>query len=254
MLIGRDTRTATRLLPYLLIPTYRKKDMSRLIKLPERLDKIAAFIEKGASVVDVGSDHGLLPVYLAQSGLATRIIASDISPGSLGAARRAASKHGVVENIEFIETPGLDGIADTMVDTIVIAGMGGQNIASIICEAPWVKKRKVRLILQPQSKTDELCGFLRSTGYSLRDAEIVRDRGRYYIVIVASSGRPRSSLSPEMELYSKLAAKKCPLLTKYIDMLITKTQSAAASVKNSDPTKYETLHKRLTDLRNIREL
>ena len=226
--------------------------MYRLLKLPERLDRIAAFIKEGANVADIGTDHGLLPIYLAQNELASHITATDISAGSLGAARRSASKYGVTDKIEFVEAPGLTGVAKTQVDTVVIAGMGGQNIAEIIRDAPWVKKRKVRLILQPQSKTDELCGFLRSAGYVLRDAEIVRDRSRYYIIFVATSGRSKSLLAPEIELYSILAAKRSPLFISYIDMLINKTQSAASGLRNSVSGKHDILHKKLVDLRNIR--
>ena len=226
--------------------------MNRTLKLPERLDRIAAFIKKGASVVDVGTDHGLLPIYLAQSGLAERIIASDVSAGSLGAARRAASKYGVTDAIKFIEMSGLDGIFETDADTVVIAGMGGQNIAEIIRGAPWLKRRKVRLILQPQSKTDDLCSFLRSAGYTVCDAEIVRDRSRYYVIFVAIAGKPKSPLPPDIELYSILAAKRSPLFINYVDMLITKTQSAAAGLINSDPERYEVLHKKLTDLHSVK--
>ena len=87
--------------------------MNKTVKLPNRLKTVAGFIEKGASVADIGTDHGLLPAYLAQSGSARRIIASDISSGSLEAARRTAEKYGVTEQIEFIVAPGLDGIGET---------------------------------------------------------------------------------------------------------------------------------------------
>ena len=159
--------------------------MLRQTKLPDRLKAVAGFIETGASVVDVGSDHGYLPVYLAINGLARRIIASDISAGSLGAARRSAAKYGVTEAIEFLVAPGLEGVGETRVDTIVIAGVGGETIAGILADAPWTKNGK-RLILQPQTKKDKLVQFLNENGYTIRETKETTDRGRKYTILVVS--------------------------------------------------------------------
>jgi len=158
--------------------------MERKIKLPERLKTIADCIPPGAAVVDVGSDHGYLPVYLAINGLARRIIASDMSSGSLGAARRSAAKYGVTDMIEFVVAPGLSGVAENEVDTVVIAGVGGKTIAGILRDAPWTKSG-TRLILQPQTKKDELRRFLEENGYAIRETKLTHDRGREYVVILA---------------------------------------------------------------------
>ena len=228
--------------------------MTQRLKLPERLSVIAGFISKRASVIDIGTDHGFLPVYLAQNSSAARIIATDISEGSLNAARRNAAKYGVTASIEFILTPGLDGIEEKKINTIVIAGLGGETIASILSKAVWIKERRIKLILQPQSKIDELCGFLRLFGYIFSNAEVVRDNGRYYIVIVAATGKSESFESPEMELYSIISKKRNPLLANYIDTLINKTQSTAAASKISNPARYGSMQIRLEELRSIKEV
>ena len=44
---------------------------------------------------------------------------------------------------------------------MVIAGMGGETIAQILEEAPWVRTRKVPLVLQPMSSLPELRQRLR---------------------------------------------------------------------------------------------
>jgi len=157
--------------------------MKRIIKLPERLNELVYFICEGATVADIGTDHGFLPVYLAQTGLARRIIASDISAGSLEAARRTAGKFGVTEKITFIVAPGLDGITQADVDTIVIAGMGGETIVSILEGALWTKQRGLKLILQPQSKIDVLFRFLYDNGYTIHNTKQVQNRKRQYTII-----------------------------------------------------------------------
>jgi len=226
---------------------------TELIKLPERLASIVSFIKKGAYVIDVGTDHGYLPVYLAQKGLAKHIMASDISPRSLESARRTASKYGVTKKIEFIEAPGLKGIYEEDVDTIVVSGLGGETIVKILSEAPWIKRCKTNLILQPQSKIDVLCGFLRTSGYAFINADIIFENAKYYIIIHAQAGECRNDINPEIELYTILAGKRDPLFEVFLDSLILKNQSTAMSLKSSGNKKYEAVMTRLNDLLNLRK-
>ncbi|MCL1835567.1 MAG: class I SAM-dependent methyltransferase [Oscillospiraceae bacterium] len=144
---------------------------------------MAACIDNGAAVADIGTDHGLLPIHLALNGPASEIIATDISKGSLDSARKNAGKYGVADMITLIETPGLDGLEERNIDTVVIAGLGGETIAGIIAEAPWLKERKLKLVLQPQTKTALLCAQLRASGYTIKTAKLTSDRSRHYVVI-----------------------------------------------------------------------
>ena len=117
-----------------------------------------------------------------------RIIASDISAGSLEAAKRTAAKYGVTDLITFIVAPGLDGLKDEDVDTIVIAGVGGETIIGIIEDSPLTKRRDLRLILQPQTKIAELYFFLKENGYVILDTKRAMDRGRVYTIILTEGG------------------------------------------------------------------
>ena len=148
---------------------------------------LADFISFGAKVADIGTDHGFLPVYLAQRGHADRIIASDISAASLSAARRTAKLAGVTDAVTFIVAPGLDGITQNdkeCIDTIIIAGMGGETILGILDNAPWIKCKKIKLILQQQSKVDMLARFLYDNGYKIQETKSVIDKGRHYTIFL----------------------------------------------------------------------
>ena len=203
-----------------------------MIKLSERLQAIAGFIEKGSSVADIGTDHGYLPVYLAQTGTARRVIASDISEGSLKTARASARKHGLSDMIRFVLASGLAGVAESEADTIVIAGLGGETIAAILEDAPWTRREDVSLILQPQTKVSELCLYLRLHGYSLRGAKLALDGGRLYVVLLVSGSKPDSALEPYVELLTRLMQSNDPLLPRYLDDLITRTSRALEGMKN----------------------
>ncbi|MCL2663938.1 MAG: class I SAM-dependent methyltransferase [Oscillospiraceae bacterium] len=156
----------------------------KYINLSNRLRALTELIDIGAAVADIGADHGYLSIYLAQSRRATRIIATDISIGSLSAARRFANDYDVTESITFMVTPGLDGITAADVDTVVIAGIGGETMLQILENAPWTKSETVKLILQPQSKIDLLCRFLYNNGYNIRETRSVVDKGKSYSIIV----------------------------------------------------------------------
>lgn len=149
---------------------------------------IAGCIDEGASVADIGTDHGFLPVYLAQTGRARKIIASDLSLGSLSSARHSASRYGVTEAVEFRQADGLDGICENDVDTVVIAGVGGETILDMLSRAPWTvgaaRNGRLKLILQAQTKLDVLRDFLRDMGYNISSEQAVVDRGREYVIIV----------------------------------------------------------------------
>ena len=158
----------------------------KLIKLSGRLKAIADLVEKGASLADIGTDHGYLPVYLAQNNITKKIIATDISEASLESARRSVNKYKTAKAITLVVTPGLKGITIDDVDTIVIAGMGGETILGILKNAPWTKHKNVTLILQPQSKADLLCRFLYDNEYNIKTTKLIFDKRKQYMLILSS--------------------------------------------------------------------
>lgn len=191
------------------------------MKLTPRLKAAADMVGTTPCVADIGTDHGYIPVYLALSGKAGRIIASDINSGPLGTARRNAARSGVSDKIEFMLTDGMKGMDGLGIETAVIAGMGGENIAAILDAAPWVKEQGIRLVLQPMTKTGFLSNRLDDSGYAITDEVLVKDGGRIYPVLQVSAGKSRAPLSCA-QIYADriLLEKRDPLLPEYLDRLI----------------------------------
>ena len=227
--------------------------MAQIVNLPERLRTIVGFIQNGASIIDVGTDHGLLPAYLAQNGAASHIIASDISIGSLGSAHHNAAKYGVTDKITFIEASGLSGIRESDVDTIVIAGMGGETIAGILRDAPWTRRSDIRLILQPQTKLPELCDFLRQAGYALQGAKLSLDAGKLYVIMLVHGGKSDSALAPELELLARLMHSEDPLLGRYLDELMNRTRRILDDMSDSGTPEALDLALKLSVYINMKE-
>ena len=225
-----------------------------MIELSKRLAAVARFAENGTNIADIGTDHGYIPVYLAQKGTAKRIAASDIGEGPLQSARSSAVLYGVEDKIEFIRADGLSGI-DSSFDTVILAGMGGDNIISILSDAPWTRA-SAHLILQPQTRVEKLTEWLYNSGFALRDAVLVRDAGKLYIVLSAAGGSGKDTALPEWKKYAlePLISNRDPLLGEYIGQLKEKLHisiSGMESGKSADTEKLEKLKKTYGELCEI---
>ena len=105
--------------------------MDHTFKLPPRLAAIAALVPDGARLADVGTDHALLPIRLLLDGKIQSAVATDIRPGPLSRAKENAYAAGV-QDLSCVLCDGLTDVSPDSVDTVVIAGMGGENIAAIL--------------------------------------------------------------------------------------------------------------------------
>lgn len=151
----------------------------------DRLKLIASHINDGTGVVDVGTDHGYLPIHLAKRGYSGKILASDINLEPIELARRNAKTEGVADRISFYHCDGLDFCDGSDIDTIVIAGMGGESICSILDRAEWCMQSRYKLILNPMSKSEVLRYWLCFNGFLIDSEELVPDNGMLYQVLTA---------------------------------------------------------------------
>ena len=153
------------------------------LKPEGRLAEITSRVAFGVSVLDVGTDHGYIPIYLAENGIAAQIFASDVSTGPLETAKRNAEKRGLSDKITFLLADGIPEAVAPLVDTIIIAGMGGETITGILERAPKTLKDGVFFILQPQTKLDALLNHLQFGEYnSINLSEVTEGRRKYTIV------------------------------------------------------------------------
>ena len=65
------------------LETRDKRKQAGTIKLSARLLTVAGFVRQGSRIADVGTDHGYIPVYLAQTGRIASALAMDVRPGPL---------------------------------------------------------------------------------------------------------------------------------------------------------------------------
>ena len=167
--------------------------------MDKRLLSIATKIPDGKGFVDVGTDHGYLPIYMLDHGYKGKVIGSDINEDPLNCAVRNAEKAAYEDKIRFILCDGLDeGVSDD-VDTIVIAGMGGDTICGILDRAEWCMDSRYRIIMQPMSKAEILRFWLSYNDFEIVEESFLDDNGTLYQIITAIYGK-RCTLS-DAELF-----------------------------------------------------
>ena len=205
------------------------------IRLSPRLQRIADYVVPGSTIIDVGTDHAYIPIWLLQNGICETAFASDIKRGPLENAARDAEACGLADRLSLLLCDGLALCRPECVDTVIIAGMGGETIMGILAAAPWVREK--RLILQPQTKYFELRGFLAENGYCIADASLAYDTGRIYRVWQVEAGEEKDHGRVE----AALMEKRDPLLKPYMEDMIKRLRKQIQGVERASDSSPELL-------------
>lgn len=209
--------------------------------LDARLSTAFDFVRPGASVADIGTDHAYLPAALILQGRVRHAIAADINAGPLAKAAETVDKYGLRNQIDLCLTDGLHGLEGKDITDVLIFGMGGELIAKILEEAPFVRDPAIRLILQPMTKQAELRQWLSQEGFDILDERLSSAAGKTYQTICAEwRGKPYGMSALELELgpciLEKRPAELMPLVKHKVDVLRAKIkgQQCAGAADRED--------------------
>ena len=217
-----------------------------MISLSDRLEKIGNEVNKGETMVDLGTDHGFLPVALWERGISPKVIMADVSEGSLNKAKENCRlSHPDVE-FDFRLGDGLKVIENGEVDAVVIAGMGGILMTEILeadLEKSWSFKK---LILQPRNNVGFLRHWLYNNCYKITNEQLVRE-GKYICEIITAvpieTGVPKMMTSDriEFEVPLKLLDFKNELTEEYIERKLNKEKSILQGIEKGNNPEFEVL-------------
>lgn len=214
--------------------------------MDQRLSCIYRMIRPGRGVIDVGTDHGYLPERLALDGYPGAIFASDLREGPLASAKRTAAQSGTSDRIRFLLSDGLDACPPDAVDTIVIAGMGGDTICGILDRAEWCMSPEYRLILQPMTKAEVLRYWLCNNGFCIEEEALVEDGGTVYQILAAVFSGQNECLS-DAELWVGKRGLADPLL--YHKQILHEIQRIERRIQGIGNTASEDQHRQHAVLR-----
>ncbi len=182
------------------------------VKLSERLKAAYDMVTEGSVVADVGCDHAFLSIALVSSGKSPEAFACDVNEGPLEKAKEHITAAGLSEKIHPHLSDGLKGL-DSPVDSIVICGMGGSLVISILEQSIEKAKSARELILSPQSDIFKVRSYLRDHGFSLLEERAVTDAGKYYELMKV---RPGGDLTL-WDKYGDFGLKYGPYLIEHRD-------------------------------------
>ena len=152
--------------------------------LPARLEAVASCVGIGAKIVDVGTDHGLLPIALVGSGRASQAIAADLREQPLAMAHRNVQRFGKADRVQLRLGDGLTVLKPFEADTVTISGMSGRRMVEILRAVDLAELEIDRLILQPNSDQLEMRQSLAEDGWGIVYERLVVCGSRCYVVIV----------------------------------------------------------------------
>ena len=220
--------------------------------LTPRLRAAASFVRHRAVVADVGTDHAYLPIALALEGKITGAVASDINEGPYLCARSNVKSHSLEKKITVLHTPGLCGVEKFAPTDIVICGMGGELIASIINDAPWTKNPKIRLVLQPMTHSEILRKYLIDNGFCIIDESLAKEEKLYEIICAEYTGTNEKHSEAELLLGKKNIERGGEVFRDLLSSHLSLFKKIASSKKNAnvDATNEERLIRELEELKN----
>lgn len=175
-----------------------------MLELSPRLKMAAELVREGSVIADIGTDHAFLPAYLLLSNTVKKALACDLRKGPLNNAAKTAEIYHLTDKIELRLSDGFDSINEGEADDFIICGMGGSLIAELLERTPWLKNGRYRLIIQPQSHSNDVRKYLRENGYEIDKEIACFDEGRVYnaMRVVYTGNTP--DLPPSFDFFGSL--------------------------------------------------
>ena len=166
-----------------------------------RIEEIVSVVPKSRVVADVGCDHGYIANCVIKSGLAEKVLLTDVSQKCLDKAIKLLSPEIALGKASAVCCDGLTGVSET-VDTAIIAGMGGEEIIKIIDQS--ASRLSVKnLVLQPMKNSEKLRRFLIDGSFSLIRDYTFLDADKYYDLILAIKSDKKQEYTDDDYFFGK---------------------------------------------------
>jgi tRNA (adenine22-N1)-methyltransferase len=138
-------------------------------------------------VLDIGTDHALLPIWLIKSGYCAEVIATDIKAGPLKKAATNIAKYGVADQVTLLMGDGFEAAPDLEDGYYaVISGVGGISLAEILEKGREKAIKAGTIALQPMNNLPYIRYWLNTNGYSIKYEKLAEEGRRIYNLIFCS--------------------------------------------------------------------
>ncbi len=212
-----------------------------VIKIDSRLLTCAKLVT-GRKAVDVGTDHGYLAVHLVKNNICQSCIACDINDKPLMSAKANIMAHKLSSKITAIKSDGLDNVPMENVTDVIMAGMGGELISSLInkCSRLYDLNSPINLVLQPMTKSEYLRKWLYENNFIIKHELACISGGFVYSVIQAEFfGMTPDYPCNDKYIYTGKISKADPCGKEYIENQISRMKTAAFGMLKSHDKRRE---------------
>ena len=146
--------------------------------MTDRLKRIFSVLTECEVFADIGCDHGYIAKAMLDNGKCEKVIISDISEKCLNKARELLFQYEKDGRVESVVCDGFKRVDKC--DLALIAGMGGEEICSIISDA---KDLPQTLVVQPMKNCDKVRTIAVQCGYRIDKDFLFKAGGKYYYLI-----------------------------------------------------------------------
>lgn len=202
-----------------------------------RLELIASLALDSRGIADIGTDHAKLPILLRRMGYDGYISASDINDGPLKKAANALSEAEIYD-VDVIRSDGLERVDSKSVDTIVVAGMGGDTICGILDRGlfdipEWADRSDFMLIMHPVTKPEILRYWLINNGMRITEEAYVLDNDVLCQIICAQPGIAERYSDAELFIGKYENVCESRYFNTVLDKHIKRFSKASAGLENA---------------------
>lgn len=175
-----------------------------MVKLSKRLAAIYDMVPRGV-IADIGADHGKLIIALAKNDIAIHGFAVENKPGPFQRLEKAIVAAGLENKIDVILGDGLMDLPP-VVDTVIMAGMGGNLIVKILKRDVLKLLNVNTIIVEAHSAISKVREEVAGLGFIIADEKIVEDGKKYYEII--------KFIKADIAFLNKLDLEYGPILRK----------------------------------------
>ncbi len=198
----------------------------------KRIETIASLISSdNGDLLDIGSDHGYLPLLLLKGGFSSKLYASENKLGPFN--NLTNSLKGT--DITCLFGDGLE-VYQENIKQVVIAGMGGRLISKILDEGKIHLASIERLILEPQTDEDEMRRCLNDLKWKQIYGVYIKEKGHIYPIEIYVKGEEKLS-EAEIEFGKYQLNNKDLLLKEKLNKKIEILSKLSGGIKKQEELK-----------------
>ncbi len=203
--------------------------------MTDRLNEIFQLLPSCEVFADIGCDHGYMAKAMLEGKKAKRVIISDISAKCLEKAECLLSQDIASGRAQSVVSNGFERVG--YCDLALIAGMGGEEIVSILSLA---KSLPQRLVLQPMKNADKARVKAVELGYRIEKDFVFKSSGRFYDIMLLVKGKDCLN-EQEIEFGRTNLIEKPQAFIEMIEFKIAKLKEYSSKKGLSESAKREML-------------